>query len=73
MNKKTTKKKIFKLQPRNDKGRFLTYQGSTKPHYYTEAEIKSIIKSAYMAGLNNQSGLFSHARKIEIYLKSIGI
>jgi len=66
-----SKHEVYKKQPRDLKGHFQTYDGSTRPRYYTEKKIHELIKAAFMAGLNNQSGLFSPAKKIEMYLRSI--
>jgi hypothetical protein len=79
----------YKLQKRDEKGRFLSFDG-TRPGrmLYTKAEIESLIKNngqytdkqmqeavknAFLAGLNDQGHWYAPAKKLELYLKKMGL
>jgi hypothetical protein len=78
----------YKLQQRDAKGRFLSFDG-TRPgrKQYTKAEIEELVKNngqytakqiqeavknAFLAGLNDQGGMYAPSRKLSIYLVKNG-
>jgi hypothetical protein len=59
---------VIELKPPRDKlGRFIAYKPGEKR--YTEADIKS----AFIAGLNNQQSFILPSKKFEIYTKKNNI